>query len=53
MAHDGGEGPHGTLWVLSLCAFSEGDEDARGMTDLERTVFGRRVFFLRRAVEEG
>ena len=44
----GGEGPHGTLYVLRLCGFPEGDTDARGATALERTVFGARTFFLRR-----
>ena len=43
-----GEGPHGTLYVLRLCGFPEGDADARGATALERTVFGARTFFLRR-----
>ena len=40
--------PHGTLYVLRLCGFPEGAADARGLTDLERTVFGARTFFLRR-----
>ncbi len=44
----GGEGPHGTLYVLRLCGFPEGELDARGTTALERTVFGSRTFFLRR-----
>jgi hypothetical protein len=44
----GGEGPHGTLYVLRLCGFPEGAPDARGATALERTVFGARTFFLRR-----
>ena len=44
----GGEGPHGTLYVLRLCGFPEGREDDRGQTALERTVFGSRAFFLRR-----
>jgi hypothetical protein len=44
----GGEGPHGTLYVLRLCAFPEGDTDARAGTALERAVFGARTFFLRR-----
>jgi hypothetical protein len=44
----GGEGPHGTLYVLRLCGFPEGAPDTRGATDLERTVFGARTFFLRR-----
>jgi hypothetical protein len=44
----GGEGPHGTLFVLRLCGFAAGPADARGRTALERTVFGPRVFFLRR-----
>jgi hypothetical protein len=44
----GGEGPHGTLYVLRLCAFPEGATDARGAMALERTVFGARTFFLRR-----
>jgi hypothetical protein len=41
-----GEGPHGTLWVLRLCGFPEGAEDAEGYTRLARTVFGRRAFWL-------
>jgi hypothetical protein len=44
----GGEGPHGTLYVLRLCGFPEGAADARGATALECTVFGARTFFLRR-----
>jgi hypothetical protein len=44
----GGEGPHGTLFVLRLCGFPEGATDGRGATALERTVFGARAFFLRR-----
>jgi hypothetical protein len=44
----GGEGPHGTLYVLRLCGFPEGATDARGTSALERTVFGARTFFLRR-----
>jgi hypothetical protein len=44
----GGEGPHGTLYVLRLCGFPEGMPDARGTTALEWTVFGARAFFLRR-----
>jgi hypothetical protein len=44
----GGEGPHGTLYVLRLCGFPEGPPDARGLSALERTVFGARAFFLRR-----
>jgi hypothetical protein len=48
----GGEGPHGTLYVLRLCGFPEGAPDARGATALERTVFGARTFFLRREAEE-
>jgi hypothetical protein len=47
-AGHGGEGPHGTLYVLRLCGFPEGATDARGATALERTVFGARTFFLRR-----
>jgi hypothetical protein len=42
----GGEGCHGTLWVLRLCGFPEGAADAEGYTRLERTVFGRRAFWL-------
>ena len=38
-------GPHGTLYVLRLCGFPEGAADARGATELERTVFGARTFF--------
>ena len=41
-----GEGSHGTLWVLRRCGFLEGAEDAEGATTLERTVFGRRTFWL-------
>ena len=48
-----GEGCHGTLYVLRLCGFPEGGEDARGLTELERTVFSHRTFFLRRAAGEG
>jgi hypothetical protein len=43
-----GEGPHGTLWVLRLCGFPEGAADAEGYARLERTVFGRRAFWLTR-----
>jgi hypothetical protein len=43
----GGEGTHGTLYVLRLCGFPEGATDARGATALERAVFGSRAFFLR------
>jgi hypothetical protein len=42
----GGEGAHGTLWMLRLCGFPEGAADAEGYTPLERTVFGRRAFWL-------
>jgi hypothetical protein len=53
-----GEGCHGTLWVLRLCGFPEGAADAGGHTRLERTVFGRRAFWLTtgpgpRAPQEG
>ena len=48
-----GEGCHGTLYVLRLCGFPEGGEDARGLTELERTVFSQRTVFLRRAAGEG
>jgi hypothetical protein len=34
----GGEGPHGTLWVLRLSGFPD--------AGLERTVLGRRAFWL-------
>jgi hypothetical protein len=40
-----GEGPHGTLWVLRPCGFPDAGR--------ERTVFGRRAFFLRRTAGEG
>jgi hypothetical protein len=43
-----GEGSHGTLFVLRLCAFPERAPNARGATALDRTVFGSRTFFLRR-----
>ena len=46
----GGEGPHGTLYVLRLCGFPEGAPDVRGATALERTIFGARTFFLGRGV---
>ena len=44
----GGEGPHGTLYVLRLCGFPEGATDSRGISTLEHTVFGACAFFLRR-----
>jgi hypothetical protein len=47
----GGEGPHGTLFVLRLSGFPEGATAARGATELERTVFGARTFFLHGALQ--
>jgi hypothetical protein len=49
----GGEGCHGTLWVLRLCGFPEGPEDARGHTGLERLAFGHRAFWLVRRQGQG
>lgn len=41
----GGEGPHGTLWVLRAAGFAEHRLTAH-RTDLELIVFGRRDFLL-------
>jgi hypothetical protein len=48
----GGEGPHGTLWVLRIAGFPErvppGPQHPQGRnTDLENLVFGHRAFQLR------
>jgi hypothetical protein len=41
------------LWVLRLRAFPEGAADVEGYTRLERTVFGRRTFWLTRGPGPG
>jgi hypothetical protein len=43
----GGEGPHGTLWVLRVARFSERFPAGPANSDLENLVYGHKAFQLR------